>query len=265
MKNETARLMKRVRETRPLVHQITNNVTVNDCANITLCAGGSPVMSDSADDVEDMVKLASSLVLNIGTLNDEIVRAMIIAGKAANELGKPVILDPVGAGATGYRMRTIDRLLSEIRISIIKGNAGEIGALAGAGGKVRGVDSGGLDGDPVEACIALSKRTGATVVMTGAVDIITDGRRVAAVNNGHEMMSSISGTGCMSAAVIGCYAACTDDMLTASAAALAVFCIAGNKAAKRSRGPGTFIMNLKDEMANMTENEVVPLANIRLL
>jgi len=265
MKNETARLMTIVRERRPLVHQITNNVTVNDCANITLCAGGTPVMSEAPDDVKEMVKHASALVLNIGTLINETINAMIIAGKAANERGIPVILDPVGAGATQYRMDTVWRILNEVKVSVIKGNAGEIGALAGAGGKVRGVDSCGLDGDPADACIKLSKRTGAVIVMTGAVDIITDGERVAVVNNGHEMMSSISGTGCMAGAVIGCYAGCSDDMVTAAASALAVFCIAGNKAAKRSKGPGTFIMNLKDELANLTPNEVIPLANIRLL
>jgi len=265
MKNEIAKLMTLVKEKRPLVHQITNNVTVNDCANITLCAGGSPVMSDSPGDVEEMVNLASALVLNIGTLTDSIVEAMIIAGKTANKLGKPVILDPVGAGATKYRTNTVWKLLEEVKISIIKGNAGEIGALAGVGGKVRGVDSDGIEGDPVEACVALSKRTGAVVVMTGAVDIITDGTKKVAVNNGHEMMSTVSGTGCMTAAVIGCYVSCTDDLILGSAAALAVFNIAGNKAAKRSKGPGSFIMNLKDELSNITENEVIPLANIRLL
>jgi len=265
MKKETAELMRLVREKRPLVHHITNYVTVNECANMTLCAGGSPVMSDSPGDVEGIVGIASALVINIGTLTDQIVEAMIIAGRAANRMMRPVILDPVGAGATGYRMAMTQRILDEIKISIIKGNAGEIGALAGMGGRTRGVDSDGLDGDPVEACISLSKRTGAVVVMTGAVDIISDGDRTVAVNNGHEMMTSVSGTGCAAASVIGCYASCTNDMVLASAAALAVFNIAGSKAAKRSKGPGSFIMNLRDELANLTPEEVVPLANIRLL
>ena len=265
MKNDIAALMSLVREKRPLVHQITNNVTVNDCANITLCAGGSPVMADSPADVEDMARIATALVLNIGTLTDPIIEAMLLAGKEANRLGKPVILDPVGSGATQYRTKMSWRLLNELKISVVKGNAGEIGALAGVGGKVRGVDSEGLDGDPVEACVSLSKKTGAVVVMTGAVDIITDGKRTVAVNNGHEMMTTVSGTGCMTASVIGCYASCTDDMVLASTAALAVFNIAGSKAAKRSKGPGTFIANLKDEMANLTPNEAAVLANIRLL
>jgi len=265
MKNETAELMKLVRKKRPLVHHITNYVTVNDCANITLCAGGSPVMAETPEEVEEMVGHASALVLNIGTLVGRTLDTMIIAGAAANRKGIPVILDPVGVGATRYRMSAIRKILDEVKVSVIKGNAGEIGALAGAGGRVRGVDSDGLDADPVETCKALSKKTGSVVVMTGAVDIITDGKRVAVVNNGHEMMASISGTGCMAASVIGCYAGCTDDMVVASAAAIAVFCIAGYKAAKRSMGPGTFITNLKDEMANLTPNEVIPLANIRLL
>ncbi|MDR0334824.1 MAG: hydroxyethylthiazole kinase [Methanomassiliicoccaceae archaeon] len=203
MKSETAELMRIVRERRPLVHQITNSVSMNDCANITLCAGGTPVMSDAAGDVEEMVGHASALVLNIGTPSDKTIEAMVIAGAAANRKGIPVILDPVGAGATKYRMNAVRKILNEVRISVIKGNAGEIGALAGAGGRVRGVDSDGLDGDPVEVCRSLSKKTGAVVAMTGAVDIVTDGTRVAVVNNGHEMMTSVSGTGCMAGAVIG--------------------------------------------------------------
>jgi len=265
MKDETAELMTLVREKRPLVHHITNDVTVNDCANITLCAGGTPAMGCAADDTRELAKMASSVVLNIGTPNRENVDAMISAGKAANETGIPVILDPVGVGATKYRMDAARRILREVKVSVIKGNPGEIGALAGAGGRMKGVDSEGLDGDPVKTCISLSKDTGAVVAMTGAVDIVTDGNKVVTINNGHAMMNSISGTGCMAASVIGCYASCTSDMLTASAAALAVFSIAGNKAAKRSKGPGTFIINLKDELSALTPNEVIPLANIRVL
>jgi hydroxyethylthiazole kinase len=265
MKSETARLMTLVMEKRPLVLHITNYVTVNDCANITLCAGGTPVMGFSADDVKELAKLASSLVLNIGTPTDDIVDAMIAAGKAANDKGIPVILDPVGVGATEYRMNAVRKILSNVKISVIKGNPGEIGALAGIGRTMKGVDSEGIDGDPLSACASLSKELRTVVAMTGPVDIVTDGGRTMTINNGHAMMASVSGTGCMAASVIGCFASCTDDMLEASAAALAVFSIAGNKAAKRSKGPGTFLVNLKDELAALTPNEVIPLANIRVV
>ncbi|MCL2891007.1 MAG: hydroxyethylthiazole kinase [Methanomassiliicoccaceae archaeon] len=265
MKDETAELMIIVRAKRPLVHHITNDVTVNDCANITLCAGGTPAMGCTAGDTKELAKIASAVVLNIGTPDEENVNASVAAGKAANEAGVPVILDPVGVGATKYRMDAARKILDNVKISIIKGNPGEIGALAGVGIRMKGVDSEGLDGDPVKTCVSLAKDTGAVVAMTGAVDIVTDGNKVVTINNGHAMMNSISGTGCMAASVIGCYASCTKDMLTASVAALAVFSIAGNKAAKRSKGPGTFIMNLKDEMASLTPNEVIPLANIRIL
>ena len=145
-KHQISDLFSRVREKRPLVHHITNYVTVNDCANITLCAGGSPVMADAAEEAEEMVAVASALVLNIGTLNRVQVKSMMLAGRMANDRGIPVILDPVGAGATQYRTRTVRQLMDKLDITILKGNAGEIGVLAGAEGKVRGVDSPGLAG-----------------------------------------------------------------------------------------------------------------------
>ncbi|MCL2786480.1 MAG: hydroxyethylthiazole kinase [Methanomassiliicoccaceae archaeon] len=265
MKNETAKLMTLIRERAPLVLHITNSVTVNDCACAAICAGGSPVMSGSAEDAAELAALAGAVVLNIGTVSDDSIEVMIKAGKAANVSGRTVILDPVGAGATRYRTDAALRILDEVNVSIIKGNAGEIGTLAGAGGRMKGVDSEGVDGDPVEACVSLSKSIGAVVVMTGPVDIVTDGTRIAVINNGHAMMGRVSGTGCMVSSVIGCYASCTDDAFTAAAAALAVFGIAGSKAAKRTKGPGSFLTDLKDELSSLSVNEVIPLANIRLM
>jgi len=245
-----------VREKHPLVHHITNYVTVNDCANITMCAGGAPVMADAPEEVVEMAGVAGALVLNIGTLNAAQVESMILAGGMANDRKIPVILDPVGAGATGFRTKTAERLLSELKISILKGNAGEIGVLAGSGGNVRGVDSHGMSGDPVAVAREFARAENITVVASGATDIVTDGKRVLLIKNGHPMMGSISGTGCMAASVTGVFAAESSDPVLASAAALAAFGLAGERAAAIARGPFTFKTALFDEMALLTPAEL---------
>jgi hydroxyethylthiazole kinase len=252
-----AELLFRVREDRPLVHHITNIVTVNDCANITLCAGAAPVMAESDREVAEMVSIAGALVLNIGTLSPGQVEAMLIAGRKANELGIPVILDPVGAGATSYRTETTLQLLSSVKISVLKGNAGEIGVIAGSGGKVRGVDSAGLTGDPVETARKCALATGCTVAMTGAEDIITDGKRLFIVKNGHPMMDRLSGTGCMAASVTGAFAAVSDDYTESSAAALAVFGRAGEIAAAKAAGPYSFRTAFFDSLASLDADELI--------
>jgi hydroxyethylthiazole kinase len=256
-------LFTAVREKRPLVHHITNYVTVNDCANITICAGGAPVMADAPEEVEEMAAVAGALVLNIGTLNKAQIESMILAGGMANDRKIPIILDPVGAGATRFRTETVQRLLDELKISILKGNAGEIGVLAGAGGKVRGVDSHGLAGDVVSITKDYAKSTKLVVTVSGATDIVTDGKRVLLIENGHPLMGSISGTGCMAASVTGVFAAVTDDMVIASAAAFAAFGIAGERAAAGARGPFTFKTSLFDELATLTPADLVKGAKIR--
>ncbi|MDW5563847.1 MAG: hydroxyethylthiazole kinase [Methanomassiliicoccus sp.] len=245
-------LLGRLREKRPLVHHITNYVTVNDCANITLFIGAAPVMAEAKEEVADMVSLAGALVLNIGTLRREQVDFMVIAGNKANELGIPVVLDPVGAGATRYRTEVAAKLLQQVHIAIIKGNGGEIGTMAGTGGKVRGVDSEGISGDPTEVSRALAEMTGAVVVMSGATDIVTDGKRTVLIDNGHEMMGRISGTGCMASSLVGAFATTSDDHLATSAAALVAFGIAGERAARKASGPFAFKVALMDEVAALT-------------
>ena len=252
-----------VREKHPLVHHITNYVTVNDCANVTISTGASPVMADAPEEVCEMVAVAGALVLNIGTLNKGQVESMILAGGMANDRQIPVILDPVGAGATRFRTRTALRLLDELKISILKGNAGEVGVLAGAEANVRGVDSCGMIGDPVQIARKFADVSGITVVVSGAIDIVTDGKRVLLVENGHPLMGSISGTGCMAASVIGAFAAVSDDPVTASAAALAAFGVAGEKAAAYAHGPFSFKMALFDELAALTPEDLASCARIR--
>ena len=244
-----ADILGRVRAKRPLIHHITNYVTVNDCANITLCAGGAPVMADAREEVEEMAAVSGALVLNIGTLNISLVESMIAAGTAANKAKVPVILDPVGAGATRLRTESAWRLLAELEISILKGNAGEVGVLAGAGGAVKGVDSFGLAGDPVQIAREFAKAEGITVVISGETDIVSDGTRTLLVGNGDPMMGIICGTGCMASSVVGTFAAVCDDMVMASAGALAAFGIAGEKSSAKSGRPGSFKTALFDELA----------------
>jgi hydroxyethylthiazole kinase len=255
-------LLTRVRMKRPLVHHITNYVTVNDCANITIAAGAAPVMADAPEEVCEMVTCAGALVLNIGTLNKGQIESMLLAGGMANDRQIPVILDPVGAGATSYRTKSAQRLLDELKITILKGNGGEIGILAGAEAHVKGVDSHGVTGNLEKIARNYAKRAGMTIVVSGATDIVTNGRRILLVENGHPMMGGISGTGCMAASVIGAFVSVTDDPVIASAAALAAFGLAGEKAAAFARGPGSFKTALFDEMAALKPGDLASGARI---
>ncbi len=258
-----ADLFARVRERRPLVHHITNYVTVNDCANITLCAGGAPVMADAPEEAAEMAAVANALVLNIGTLNAAQIESMVLAGRMANERGIPVILDPVGAGATRFRTDTTKRLLDELVITVLKGNAAEIGVVAGVEAVVRGVDSHGVAGDPVMIARGLAKTLGCTVAVSGATDIVTDGKRTLLVENGHPLMGSISGTGCMVASVAGAFCAESKEPVPASAAAFAALGLAGERAAAVAHGPLSFKMALFDALANLTPQDLASGARIR--
>ncbi|CVK31408.1 hydroxyethylthiazole kinase [Methanoculleus bourgensis] len=257
-----AGLLAAVRSHRPLVHHITNSVTINDCANITISAGAAPVMAEAPEEVAEMVSAAGALVLNIGTLSQGQVDAMLIAGRRANVLGIPVILDPVGAGATRFRTETAWRLLDSLDVAVLKGNAGEIGVLAGTGGSVRGVDSGGIAGDPVETVRECARATGTVVAMTGPVDVVAEDRRVFLVGNGNPMMDRLSGTGCMAASVTGAFAAIADDYAVSSAAALAAFGLAGERAAAGARGPYSFRTALFDELSVLTPGDLAEHARL---
>lgn len=253
-----------VRERHPLIHHITNYVTVNDCANITIAVGAAPVMADAPEEVCEMVTFAGALVLNIGTLNKGQIDSMLLAGGTANDRGIPIILDPVGAGATRYRTESAQRLLDELKITILKGNAGEIGILAGAEAIVRGVDSQGITGDSISIARHYAKEADVTVIISGPTDIVTDGKRLFLVENGHPMMCSISGTGCMAASVTAAFAAVADDPVSASAAALAAFGIAGERAAACARGPYSFKTALFDEMATLNPEDLASGARIAI-
>jgi hydroxyethylthiazole kinase len=244
---ETLRLL---REQRPLVHQITNYVVMNETANATLALGALPVMAHAREEVEEMVGLAGALVINIGTLSPAWVDAMLAAGRAANERGVPVVLDPVGAGATRYRTETAKRLLDDVDVTVLRGNPGEVATLVGVDAEVRGVESIGAGGDPGEIAREAARALGLVASVTGPVDHVSDGERVAKVANGHALLARITGTGCMSSAVTGCFlAADREAPLDAAVGALVAFGVAGEDAARDAKGPGTFHANLYDALA----------------
>ena len=245
-------LLEKVRNEKPLVHHITNWVTIYDCANITRAFGALPVMAHAEEESGDMAKIASSLVLNIGTLTPALISSMIVAGKSANEKGIPVVLDAVGVGATKLRDEKAFLLLDEVNINIIKGNASEIAKLAGEDVMTKGVEATEVEANLVEVAKKLANERNAVVVITGKEDIISDGNKTYIVKNGHEMMGSIVGTGCMAASVIGAFCGVEKDYAAASACALAFYGIAGELAAPDSKGPGTFKENFYDEVYNLS-------------
>jgi hydroxyethylthiazole kinase len=242
--------LRRLREAKPLVHQITNYVVMNETANATLALGALPVMAHAKEEVEEMAAIAGALVLNIGTLSPHWVDAMLLAGRAANERGIPVVLDPVGVGATRYRTETAKRILDEVRVTVLRGNAGEVATLVGVDAEVRGVESIGAGGDPADLARKAGKSLGLVASVTGPVDHVSDGERVIAVENGHPLLASITGTGCMSSAITGCFLAVNADRpLEAAAVALVALGVAGEDAAVGAKGPGSFHVNLYDALA----------------
>ncbi len=266
VKNEFAKragkILELIRTKRPLVHHITNMVVMNDTANVTLHVGALPVMAHAPQEVAEMVCLAGALVLNIGTLTSEWIESMLIAGRRSNERVIPIILDPVGAGATKLRTENSLCLLRELQVAVLRGNAGEIGAVSGAGGEVRGVESiRGLD-DPVATAKSLARRYKTVVAITGARDILSDGERVLGVDNGHVWLSTNTGTGCMSTAITGAFCAVEQDYLIAAAAALACYGLAAEIAAAEARGPASFKVALLDNLYNMTPAHLAEGAKI---
>jgi hydroxyethylthiazole kinase len=259
-----AELLTRLRHRRPLIHHITNFVVMNETANITLCAGASPVMAHAKEEVAEMVAAAGALVLNIGTLTPEQVESMIIAGRRANELNIPIVLDPVGAGATKLRTESALRLLTELKISIIRGNLAELATLAGFEAKIAGVDSHETVTNPETVTRTLAQKNHCVAAITGAVDVVSDGTRLARISNGHPIMGRVTGTGCMSTSVAACFAALERDHFLATTAALATFGLAGEIAARNSRGPGTFHAQLYDALANLTPEALAEGARIEI-
>ena len=263
MNNEDlAHALEAVRANVPLVHCITNYVTVNDCANALLACGGSPIMSDEPDDVVDITSICGGLVLNIGTLNKRTIAGMHAAGKQATALAHPIVLDPVGAGASALRTKTAGELLDAYGIAVIRGNMSEVKALAGAAAATRGVDVNPDDVVTVQnlresASFAknLAQKTGSIVAITGVIDIVADANHAFAIRNGSPIMGKMTGAGCMLSCIVAAYAVANpENMLAGVAAAIAGEGLAGQIAAARMTsvdGNGSFRTYLLDAIYNM--------------
>lgn len=264
------------RDFSPLIHCITNYVTVNDCANVLLAIGASPVMADAKEEVEEFVSISSGLVLNLGTINARVANSMLLAGKKANELGVPVVLDPVGVGATKFRLETALQLLESVRFTAIRGNISELKTLTLGVGAVKGVDA--LEDDAVtetnikafgDILKPFAKRTESVLVATGALDLITDGESVLGVENGSPKMAKITGAGCMLSCVLCAYVSAVVksqspfSMLETAAAATCAFGFFGETAEMNYRGIGSFRSALLDAATVLSGDDLVNCAKIK--
>lgn len=248
-------LITRIHAEQPLIHNMTNTVVTNFTANGLLSLGASPVMAFAEEEVADMVQNAHALVLNIGTLTKELVHAMIVAGKAANAFGIPVLLDPVGAGATPYRTDAALRIIREVDVTLIRGNAGEISHLIGELMTVKGVDAGHSETkERAQLAIRAAKTLGTAVIVSGPEDVITDGDSGYVVKSGHPLLTRVTGTGCLLTSVIGAFLAVETSILEAGAAGLGFYGAAAQKAAENNThaGPGSFQVAFLDELSNLT-------------
>ena len=243
-----------IKEKRPLIHHITNYVTMNDCANIVLAVGGSPIMANDPAEVEEVTSAASALVLNMGTPNAINLESMIAAGKVANEKKVPVVFDPVGAGLTSFRRAISSKILDHIKPDVIRGNMAEIMYLSGLNGCSKGVDFQAADGNGIGIAKNLAKGLGCIVALTGKEDVVTDGRAVYLINNGTEALSRVTGTGCMTSSLVGIFCSVTRDYLLAAAAGVMSMGIAGQlafAALSAGEGIGTFKIKLFDNIYHL--------------
>ncbi len=253
---QACELLRRLRREQPLVHHITNLVTVNDVAYATRATGALPVMAMAAEEVEEVVGQASCLVLNLGTPEQDRLQAMWAAGRRANERAVPVVVDPVGAGTSRMRREAAERLLRELRVTVVRANPAEMSHLVGRPAQLRGVESVEVAGPPEEAAAAVARTYGVVAAVTGSRDWVTDGVRFVAVDNGHPVLTQVVGTGCMATAVLACFVAVGGDPLVAAAAGLAYFGYAAELAALESRGPGSFRAALLDRLAQVQPEEL---------
>jgi len=253
---------QKVKEKSPLIHNITNYVVMNSTANALLAVGASPVMAHSVEEVEEMVKIANALVINIGTLSPRWVEAMKLALREANRLNKPVVFDPVGAGATAFRNQTIAELLETGTFTVIRGNASEIIAMVSTLHRTKGVDSTSTVESAIESAEYLCKKFGSILCISGKTDIIISDNKQMKIYNGHEMMSKVTGLGCTATAIIGAFLGVVNNPFIATVSAMAVMGVAGELAAKSSSGPGSLQLNLTDKFYNMTEKEFTQTINV---
>ena len=275
MKNEIVikieKLLEEVRNNKPLVHNITNYVTVNDCANILLALGASPIMADDIKEAADITKISSALVINIGTLNERTIQSMIASGKKANELNIPVVFDPVGAGASEFRNETTKRIIEEVKISVLRGNMSEIKFISGLESTTKGVDASERDmqngnDEGVQVAENLANKLKCTVAITGATDIISDGERVAILENGNKMLSNVTGTGCMTSALVGGFCGAGSDYFIGAISGIMSMGIAGEIAFEKAGqiGTGSFHIAIIDAISNLNSKIIKNMAKIQV-
>lgn len=251
------KVITKLREKVPLIHNITNVVVTNFTANGLLALGASPVMAYAKEEVADMATVADALVLNIGTLTAENVESMIIAGKAANKVNTPVILDPVGAGATSYRTESVLRIMKEVKVTLLRGNAAEVANVAGIKAEMRGVDSVSVHNNR-RIAVEASKLLQIPVVITGEQDVVSFNGKLILVHNGHVMMTKVTGTGCLLSSVLGAFIAVEEDILLASTAGLVTYGIAAELAFEKTKdeGPGSFQIELLNQLSKVKEEDI---------
>ena len=255
-------LLNRVRESRPLVQNITNYVVMNTTANALLAIGASPVMAHSIDELEDMLSLADALVINIGTLDRFWIESMYKAAEIASKLDKPVILDPVGSGATRLRTEVSLKLLKEYSITVVRGNYSEMASLLGDSIRTRGVDTSTYSEEGAKKIsIEVAERYGVVAAVTGPIDYVSDGDKIYWISNGHPMLGRVTGTGCIATALIGAFTA-VGEPLEATASALTVFGIAAEKAFEESDGPGSFHIKLYDWLYKVDSRLIEEMARV---
>lgn len=264
MAKKAAENLEKLRSSKPLVHNITNFVVMNYTANALLACGASPVMAHAQEEVEEMAAFAGALVLNIGTLTPYWIDSMIKAGQKANEANIPIILDPVGSGATKLRTDSAKRLIDELEIRVVRGNASEVLSLAHEDSRTKGVDSVHSVDDAAEAAVILAGELNTILAITGAVDLITDGKITYRVSNGHELMGYVTGTGCTATVIIGAFLTVDDNPVEATTTALAYFGLAGEKAAKHADAPGSFHIALLDALYTIDKKQMEEGAKIQI-
>ena len=262
LKDQAAKNLEAVREQKPLIHNITNYVVMNTTANALLSMGASPVMAHAINEVEEMVAFAGALVLNIGTLSDPWIASMIAAGKRASANQTPVILDPVGAGATDLRTRTAKEIVAKVDVNVIRGNASEILALRHSDSKTKGVDSIHTVEDAAATAKLLATELETTLSLTGPTDLVTDGKQVIRIENGHPLMACVTGTGCTATAITGAFLAVDNDPVSAATTALAYFGLAGEIAAEKAKAPGSFMVALLDALYTISPEDLLSRAKI---
>ena len=262
---KTIEILQEIRARQPLVHHITNFVVMNSTANVTLAVGASPLMAHAHEEVEAVAGFIDALTLNIGTLTPRWVDAMVMAGKVAGQRGVPVILDPVGSGATPLRTEAAKRILADVPVTVVRGNASEIMSLMAGEEEVRirGVDSLETVDAVRSGAHRLAGRLGKVIAVTGEVDFVTDGEDAVDIHNGHPMFRNVTGTGCAATAVIACFLAVEKDGLLGAAAALGYYGLAGEEAARVSSGPGSFQVALYDALYNLSEKTMKEKLRIR--